>query len=321
MTRSAQGDPGRRPGGRRAAPLRAPQDRRPDRRGRPGQARRPHRRPGSPEVQDRVNPAGPHRNHRHGGIRRGPPQHGGKARGARHRAPGVRVRPEAGGFAAEQEILAPRRSAASGSSTTTGPMLGACHGELDYVATPTPIRLHAEMHAAITSFGIPAYVEKPPTLDYLELERMIAADSRARKSSLVGFNFIVEKTRLALKERLLSGEFGAIRGGTLSGLWPRPSGYFARNGWAGGSSTTATSCSTRASATRWRTSSTTCSSGRGRPASTAGPRSPPSGPSSTAPTRSRGRTPSSWRPTSRRDAPSGSPCPTPAPARARAPRP
>jgi predicted dehydrogenase len=112
-------------------------------------------------------------------------------------------------------------------------MLGACHGELDYVATPTPIRLHAEMHAAITSFGIPAYVEKPPTLDYLELERMIAADSRARKSSLVGFNFIVEKTRLALKERLLSGEFGAIRGGTLSGLWPRPSGYFARNGWAG----------------------------------------------------------------------------------------
>jgi predicted dehydrogenase len=112
-------------------------------------------------------------------------------------------------------------------------MLAACHTELDYVATPTPILLHAEMHAAITSFGIPAYVEKPPTLDYLELERMIAADSRARKSSLVGFNFIVEKTRLALKERLLSGEFGAIRGGTLSGLWPRPSGYFARNGWAG----------------------------------------------------------------------------------------
>jgi predicted dehydrogenase len=112
-------------------------------------------------------------------------------------------------------------------------MLGACHGELDYVATPTPIRLHAEMHEAITSFGLPAYVEKPPTLDYAELEKMIAADSRARKSSVVGFNFIVEKSRLALKERLLSGEFGAVRGGTLSALWPRPSGYFARNGWSG----------------------------------------------------------------------------------------
>jgi predicted dehydrogenase len=112
-------------------------------------------------------------------------------------------------------------------------MLGACHGELDYVATPTPIRLHAEMHEAITSFGLPAYVEKPPTLDFAELDKMVAADARARKASVVGFNFIVEKSRLALKERLLSGEFGAIRGGTLSALWPRPSGYFARNGWSG----------------------------------------------------------------------------------------
>jgi len=62
---------------------------------------------------------------------------------------------------------------------------------------------------------------------------MISADRRARKSSLVGFNFIVEKSRLALKERLLSGEFGAIRGGTLSALWPRPAGSFARNAWSG----------------------------------------------------------------------------------------
>jgi len=112
-------------------------------------------------------------------------------------------------------------------------MLAACHGELDYVATPTPIQLHAGMHEAITAYGLPAYVEKPPTLDYAELDRMVAADARARKSSLVGFNFIVEKSRLALKERLLSGEFGAIRGGTLSALWPRPAGYFARNGWSG----------------------------------------------------------------------------------------
>ena len=112
-------------------------------------------------------------------------------------------------------------------------MLDACHGELDYVAIPTPIALHAEMHETVTAYGIPAYLEKPPTLDWQELDRMIAADRRARKSSMVGFNFIVEKSRLALKERLLTGEFGAIRGGTLCALWPRPSGYFARNGWSG----------------------------------------------------------------------------------------
>lgn len=112
-------------------------------------------------------------------------------------------------------------------------MLAECHPELDLVVIPTPIQLHAEMHAAATSFGLPTYLEKPPTLDYVELERMIEADRRARKASLVGFNFIIEKARLSLKERLLAGEFGAIRGATLSALWPRPTSYFARNDWAG----------------------------------------------------------------------------------------
>jgi predicted dehydrogenase len=112
-------------------------------------------------------------------------------------------------------------------------MLEACHAKLDMVVVPTPIQLHAEMHAVAAGFGLPVYLEKPPTLDYAELERMIAADTRARKSSLVGFNFIIEKSRLTLKERILAGEFGAVRGATLSALWPRPETYFARNDWAG----------------------------------------------------------------------------------------
>ena len=90
-------------------------------------------------------------------------------------------------------------------------MLAACGRDLDLVVIPTPINLHAEMHAAVTALGLPAYLEKPPTLDHAELERMITADSRAGKSSLVGFNFIIEKQRLALKERLLAGEFGGLR--------------------------------------------------------------------------------------------------------------
>ena len=45
-------------------------------------------------------------------------------------------------------------------------MLERCHRELDLVVTPTPIQLHAEMHAAAASFGLPSYLEKPPTLDY-----------------------------------------------------------------------------------------------------------------------------------------------------------
>lgn len=112
-------------------------------------------------------------------------------------------------------------------------MLEACHRDLDMVVIPTPIQLHAEMHGAAASFGLPSYLEKPATLDHAELERMIAADAPLPKRSLVGFNFIIEKPRLKLKERILSGEFGAVRGVTLTGLWPRPSSYFQRNQWAG----------------------------------------------------------------------------------------
>lgn len=140
--------------------------------------------------------------------------------------------PNAAAFASEQQSW---RLAARGVEVFADyhAMLEACHRGLDVVVIPTPIQLHAEMHQAVTAYGLPAYLEKPPTLHYAELQRMIAADTRARRASLVGFNFIIEKCRLTLKERLLSGEFGAIRGATLSALWPRPAGYFLRNPWAG----------------------------------------------------------------------------------------
>jgi predicted dehydrogenase len=89
------------------------------------------------------------------------------------------------------------------------------------------------MHAASAALGLPTYLEKPATLDHAELERMIATDARLPRESLVGFNFIIEKPRLGLKERLLAGEFGAIQTGTLTALWPRPTSYFRRNEWAG----------------------------------------------------------------------------------------
>jgi predicted dehydrogenase len=112
-------------------------------------------------------------------------------------------------------------------------MLDACQQDLDLVVIPTPINLHAEMHREVVKRGIPVYLEKPPTLDYRELEEMITCDQQAKKSTLVAFNFIVEKPRLAIKQRLLDGEFGAVKGATLMAHWPRPSDYFKRAAWAG----------------------------------------------------------------------------------------
>lgn len=112
-------------------------------------------------------------------------------------------------------------------------MLDACGSELDLLVVPTPIPLHAEMHRAGVERGIAVYLEKPPTLDHLELERMIQVERAAAKSTLVGFNFIIERARLGLKQRILAGDFGPLREVRLDARWPRPASYFARNGWAG----------------------------------------------------------------------------------------
>lgn len=112
-------------------------------------------------------------------------------------------------------------------------MLDAHAGELDVLAVPTPIPLHAEMHREGARRGLAVYLEKPPTLDPAELERMIAQDRSARVPTLVGFNFTGEDARRRLKRRLLEGEFGTPREAHLLGLWPRPDRYYLRNTWAG----------------------------------------------------------------------------------------
>lgn len=112
-------------------------------------------------------------------------------------------------------------------------MIEVCGDELDLLVIPTPITLHAEMHRAGVDRGIAVYLEKPPTLDHRELEEMIATDRNAKKATLVGFNFIIEPARLALKRRLLAGEFGLLREARLLAQWPRPASYFSRNNWAG----------------------------------------------------------------------------------------
>lgn len=112
-------------------------------------------------------------------------------------------------------------------------MIDAHRDELDMLVIPTPIPLHAEMHRAAVEAGLGAYLEKPPTLDHLELERMIEVERGARRATLVGFNFIVEPLRQELKRRLLAGEFGRLREAHLLAEWPRPTSYFLRNAWAG----------------------------------------------------------------------------------------
>lgn len=112
-------------------------------------------------------------------------------------------------------------------------MLAACHDDLDVVTIPTPVPLHAPMHEACMAADLACYLEKPPTLDSAELERMLEAEAWAQEQTQVGFLYIAEPARQALKRRLVDGEFGRIRRVTFRGLSPRADLYYARAGWAG----------------------------------------------------------------------------------------
>jgi predicted dehydrogenase len=112
-------------------------------------------------------------------------------------------------------------------------MLAAFGDELDLVTIPAPVPLHAPMHRACCKRGLAVYLEKPPTLNYKELESMLRAEKAAPKLTSVGFNYIIEPTRQALKARLVAGDFGAVREVRVFGRWSRGSIYYTRAGWAG----------------------------------------------------------------------------------------
>jgi predicted dehydrogenase len=112
-------------------------------------------------------------------------------------------------------------------------MLDYCAAELDMVVIPTPVPLHAPMHRACIERGLAVYLEKPPTLNYQELDEMLEVEARAEKLTQVGFNHIVEGERRKMKQRLVAGEFGQLREVGYRGLWGRPNTYYKRAPWAG----------------------------------------------------------------------------------------
>lgn len=112
-------------------------------------------------------------------------------------------------------------------------MLKTCAKDLDMVAIPTPVPLHAPMHKACVAHGLAVYLEKPPTLDYQELELMSEVEKQAKLQTHVGFNHMVETTRHAVKQRVLKGEFGKLQEVGFRGLLGRTEGYFQRADWAG----------------------------------------------------------------------------------------
>lgn len=117
--------------------------------------------------------------------------------------------------------------------TSFGEMLAGQNGHLDLGVIAAPHQFHAEMHEEFVRRNIACYLEKPPTLDLEEFQRMLAVETRATRATNVGFRFVHDASRIALKERIRRGEFGALKRVTFLGLSQRAPAYFQRNSWAG----------------------------------------------------------------------------------------
>ncbi|MEI6033060.1 MAG: Gfo/Idh/MocA family oxidoreductase [Verrucomicrobiae bacterium] len=112
-------------------------------------------------------------------------------------------------------------------------LLEDCRGQLDCVCIPTPIQTHADLHRLCVDQGLAVLLEKPPTLNSPELERMLEVESRAEKKTEVAFMYVVDEVRQSLKRRLLDGEFGALKRVGTIGHWPRTDLDYQRNPWIG----------------------------------------------------------------------------------------
>lgn len=112
-------------------------------------------------------------------------------------------------------------------------MLDEMADEMDLVVIPTPISLHAIMHKAAVERGLPVYLEKPPSLDPIELEEMIRVDGQSPFATYIGFSLTVGTPRYEFKRRIIAGEFGKVREVRLQSMRGRVKSYFKRAPWAG----------------------------------------------------------------------------------------
>lgn len=103
----------------------------------------------------------------------------------------------------------------------------------DLAIISTPIHLHKHQSCIAMENGSHVLCEKPATASRKHLQEMIETRDRTGKKLAIGFNWSFTNTIQALKEDILTGEFGKpIRMKSLV-LWPRNSDYFNRSSWAG----------------------------------------------------------------------------------------
>ena len=102
---------------------------------------------------------------------------------------------------------------------------------LEAVQIVAPIPLHFKMAKACIERGLFVNLEKPPVALIQHLDELIRLDSAQRVA--VGFQHISSVQIQLLKKWILQGKIGELRQIRATACWPRRTGYYQRNSWAG----------------------------------------------------------------------------------------
>lgn len=104
---------------------------------------------------------------------------------------------------------------------------------LELCVIPTGIAWHCPMVVAALEVGCHVLVEKPAAATIAEVDEMIFSRDNAGRQVAVGFHHLYHEEYLALKKCVMDGVIGQVREIRVRASWPRASGYYARNDWAG----------------------------------------------------------------------------------------
>ncbi len=118
-------------------------------------------------------------------------------------------------------------------SPTDDALLAAMRDSLDLICLPVGIEAHRPMTCKFLEAGINVLLEKPAAGCIDDVQAMIDAEKRSGKFVAVGFHNMYGRDFHAIKQAILSGQYGALKNISFKGAWARPDKYYTRNSWVG----------------------------------------------------------------------------------------
>lgn len=104
---------------------------------------------------------------------------------------------------------------------------------VDIVIIATPIHTHMTLALQAIEAGADIYLEKPAVASLEQYRILLSAAQQHGRVIQVGFQSLGSLALPAIDSLIDSGEIGAVRGVSATGLWVRDRAYYARSAWAG----------------------------------------------------------------------------------------